>query len=59
MAGEVMPCLVRMGQARWGVARPPSGRGRTRRPRGWLAGYTRTFMHGAPTDWTLELVPPR
>ena len=24
-----------------------------------VAGYTRTFKHGAPPDWTLELVPPR
>ena len=23
-----------------------------------VAGYTRTFMHGAPPDWALELVPP-
>jgi len=30
----------------------PSARG------GRVAGYTRTFMHGAPPDWALELVPP-
>jgi hypothetical protein len=23
-----------------------------------VAGRTRTFMHGAPPDWALELVPP-
>ena len=24
-----------------------------------VAGFTRTFVHGAPPDWALELVPPR
>ena len=51
MAREVVSCLVRMGQARWGVMRPASGRGRTRLLKGQVASLTIYGAAGAMGVW--------